>query len=116
FRDTGEMITNVDLLIGNVAGSLGETSAILIILAGIYLIYKKVASWEVMAGSFIGFIGLSTILFLAGNPSIPNPLYGVLAGGFLFGTIFMATDPITSPRTKEAKWIFGILVGVITVI
>lgn len=116
FRDTGEMLSKLDLLIGNVAGSLGETSAILIILAGIYLVYKKVASWEIMAGSFIGFVGLSSILYLAGNPTIPNPLYGVLAGGFLFGTVFMATDPITSPRTKEAKWPFGILVGIITVI
>ncbi|NLY45024.1 MAG: RnfABCDGE type electron transport complex subunit D [Tissierella sp.] len=116
FRDTGEMVPNINLLIGNVAGSLGETSAILILLAGIYLVYKKVASWEIMAGSFIGFISLSTILYLTNNPSIPNPLYGVLAGGFLFGTIFMATDPISSPKTKEAKWVFGFLVGIITVI
>lgn len=116
FRDTGEMVSKIDLLIGNITGSLGETSTILIVLAGIYLVYKKVASWEIMAGSFIGFVGLSSILYLSGNPSIPNPLYGTLAGGFLFGTIFMATDPITSPRAKEAKWVFGILVGIITVI
>ena len=116
FRDAGELVPNINLLIGNVAGSLGETSAILIILAGIYLVYKKVASWEIMLGSLIGFVGLSTILYLGGNPSIPNPLYGVLAGGFLFGTIFMATDPISSPRTKEAKWAFGFIVGIITVI
>ena len=116
FRDSGEMVPNINLLIGNVAGSLGETSAILILLAGIYLVYKKVASWEIMVGSLIGFVGLSGILYLTGNPQITNPLYGVLAGGFLFGTIFMATDPISSPRTKEAKWVFGILVGIITVI
>lgn len=116
FRDTGEMVSQVNLLAGNVPGSIGETSAILIILAGVYLIYKKVASWEIMAGSFIGFVGLSGILYFTGNASVPNPVYGMLAGGFLFGTIFMATDPISSPKTKEAKWIFGIIIGTVTVI
>src|SRR5699024_2537358 len=53
---------------------------------------------------------------LLGNPQIPNPLFGVLAGGFLFGTVFMATDPISSPKTREGKWIYGILIGAITVI
>lgn len=116
FRDTGQMEPLRNLLIGNVSGSLGETSAILIILAAIYLIYKKVAAWETMAGVLIGFTGLSSILYLVGNPQIPNPLFGILSGGFLFGMVFMATDPISSPKTKEGKWIYGILIGIITVI
>lgn len=116
FRDTGNLSSYFDLLFGNVSGSIGETSAILIILAGIYLIYKKVASWEIMAACFTGFISLSTILYLLGNPNIPNPLFGILAGGFLFGSIFMATDPISAPKTKEGKWIYGILIGIVTVI
>lgn len=116
FRDTGTMASIKDLLIGNVAGSIGETSAILIILAGIYLIYKKVASWEIMAGVFLGFGGLSSILYFMGNSQIPNPIFGILSGGFLFGTIFMATDPITAPKTKEAKWVYGVLIGIVTVI
>lgn len=116
FRDSGGMVSKLDLFIGNVTGSLGETSAILIILAGIYLIYKKVASWEIMLSTIISFIGLTSILYFIGNPSVPNPLYGLLTGGLLFGSIFMATDPVSAPKTKEAKWIFGILVGSITVI
>lgn len=116
FRETGEMVTSLKLLLGNVSGSLGETSAILIILAGIYLIYKKVAAWQTMAGVLIGFTGLSGALYLLGNPQIPNPIFGILSGGFLFGMVFMATDPISSPRTKEGKWIYGILIGVVTVI
>lgn len=116
FRDTGAISSYANLLFGNISGSIGETSAILILLAGVYLIYKKVASWEVMASCFIGFISLSSILYLMGNPNIPNPLFGILAGGFLFGAIFMATDPISAPKTKEGKWIYGILIGVITVI
>lgn len=116
FRDNGGMVPTMNLLIGNVAGSIGETSAILIILAGIYLIYKKVASWQTMAGCIVGFTGLSTILYLAGLSQVPNPLYGMIAGGFLFGTVFMATDPVSSPKTKEGRWIYGILIGVVTVI
>lgn len=116
FRETGEMVSSIKLLIGNVSGSLGETSALFIILAGIYLIYKKVAAWQTIAGVLIGFTGLSSILYLLGNPQIPNPVFGILSGGFLFGMVFMATDPISSPKTKEGKWIYGILIGIITVI
>ncbi len=116
FRETGKLTSFSELLMGNVSGSIGETSAVLIILAGIYLIYKKVASWETMAGCFVGFAGLSSILYFMGNSQIPNPIFGILAGGFLFGTIFMATDPISSPKTKEGRWIYGIIIGVVTVI
>lgn len=116
FRETGKLTSFSELLMGNVSGSIGETSAILIILAGIYLIYKNVASWETMAGCFVGFVGLSSILYFSGNSQIPNPIFGILAGGFLFGTIFMATDPISSPKTKEGRWIYGIIIGVVTVI
>lgn len=116
FRETGQMASSIKLLLGNVAGSLGETSAILIILAGVYLIYKKVAAWQTMAGVIVGFTGLSSILYFLGFAQVPNPIFGVLAGGFLFGTVFMATDPISSPKTKEGKWIYGILIGIVTVI
>lgn len=116
FRETGGLAGFTDLLFGNVSGSLGETSAILIILAGIYLIYKKVASWEIMAGTLLGFAGLSGALILLGNSEIPNLLFGMFAGGLLFGAVFMATDPISAPKTKEGKWIYGVLIGIITVI
>jgi Na+-transporting NADH:ubiquinone oxidoreductase subunit B len=116
FRETGEMTSWIKLLLGNVSGSLGETSGILIIIAGIYLLYKKVAAWQTMAGVLVGFTGLSSILYFLGNSQIPNPIFGILSGGFLFGTVFMATDPISSPKTKEGKWIYGILIGIVTVI
>lgn len=116
FRETGTTVDTIDLLIGNVAGSIGETSAILIVLAAIYLIYKKVASWQIMAGCIIGFAGLNSILYLLGVGTISNTLFAIISGGFLFGTVFMATDPISAPKTKEGKWIFGIMVGIITTI
>lgn len=116
FRDTGSLTSYTDLLMGNVSGSIGETSAILIILAGAYLVYKKVASWQIMTGVLIGFSGLSSILYYSGNKQIPSPIFGILAGGLLFGAIFMATDPISAPKTKPGKWIYGILIGIVTVI
>lgn len=116
FRDTGNLTSLRDLLIGNVSGSIGETSSILIILAGIYLVYKKVASWQIMAGVLAGFTGLSSILYLLGNSQIPSPIFGILAGGLLFGAVFMATDPISAPKTKAGKWIYGVLIGIVTVI
>lgn len=103
------------LFFGLVPGSIGETSKILIIAAAIYLVYKKVASWEIMAGSLIGFIATNFILLLT-NISVPNPLYNMMLGGFLFGTVFMATDPISAAKTKEGKWIYGIIIGLVTVL
>lgn len=116
FRETGQLISPLNMFLGKISGSLGETSAILIIIAGIYLIYKKVASWQTMAGVLIGFTGLSTILYLFGLSQVPSPIFGIFSGGLLFGTVFMATDPISSPKTKEGKWIYGILIGIVTVI
>lgn len=116
YRSTGGEVPMMELLFGNIAGSIGETSKILIILAGIYLIYKKVASWHIMAGCIAGFAGLSIILNLMGFTEVTNPIYGILSGGFLFGTVFMATDPVSSPKTKEGKIAFGILIGVVVVI
>lgn len=116
FRDSGTMLPPIDLLIGKISGSIGETSAILIILAGVYLLYTKVSAWQTMAGCFTGFLGLSTILYFVGLSQVPNPIYGLLSGGFLFATVFMATDPISSAKTKGGKWIYGIIIGAVTVI
>jgi len=116
FRETGYVEPLKNLLIGNVAGSLGETCAILIIIAGIYLLYKKVAAWQTMAAVFIGFVLTNTTFYLLGSPQIPNPIFGIFSGGFLFGMVFMATDPVSSPKTKGGKWIYGILIGIVTVV
>ena len=116
FRSTGQLTDYRSLLFGNISGSMGETSAILIILAGIYLLYTKTAAKESMLGVIIGFVGLTLTMNLIGVEQVPNPIFGLLSGGILFGAVFMATDPISSPKTKEAKWIYGILIGMITVV
>ena len=102
----------MQLIFGNVSGSMGETSVILIILVAIYLIRTKTASWRIIISVLISVIGLETILYLAGVSRFPDPIYAVLSGGILFGAVFMATDPISSPSNNQAKWVFGILVGI----
>lgn len=116
FRSTGQLTDYKSLLLGNVSGSMGETSAILIILAAVYLIYTKTAAKESMFGVIIGFLALTLTMNFMGVTQVPNPIFGLLSGGLLFGAVFMATDPISSPKTKEAKWIYGIMIGMITVI
>ncbi|SHJ29669.1 Na+-transporting NADH:ubiquinone oxidoreductase subunit B [Geosporobacter subterraneus DSM 17957] len=116
FRDSGQTTSYLNLFLGNVAGSLGETSALLILISAIYLIYTKSASWQTMTAVLLGYLTMSSSLFLMGSATVPHPLFGLLSGGLLFGTVFMATDPISSPMTVEGKWIYGILIGMTTVI
>ena len=116
YRATGEQLPFMDVLLGNTAGSIGETSALLIILAGIYLIYTKTAAKETIFSVLIGFLGMSSIFYFAGFEQVMNPLYGLLSGGILFGAVFMATDPISSPRTFEGRIVYGLLIGIVTVI
>lgn len=116
FRSTQEMLPLSDVMLGNIAGSIGETSALLIILGGIYLLYTKTAARETVIGLLSAFVITSGGLYLMGLEQIPNPIYGLLTGGLLFGAFFMATDPISSPKTKEGKYIYGAIIGIVTVI
>lgn len=105
----------VNLLIGNISGSMGETSAILIILAGVYLIYTKTASWKIMASVTASGLVFSLLFNMLGATTV-NPLFTLLSGGFLFGTVFMATDPVSAPMKDSGKIIYGILIGFITIV
>ncbi|MPW25553.1 RnfABCDGE type electron transport complex subunit D [Alkalibaculum sp. M08DMB] len=116
FNNTGELTDIYSLITGIVPGSIGETSMVLIVLGAIYLVYKKVASWQIMISSILGFLVTSTVLYYFTDVTIANPIYGMLLGGFLFGTVFMATDPISGARTKKGKWIYGSLIGIVTVL
>lgn len=116
FKESGELASYFDIITGNVSGSIGEVSAVLIILAGIYLVIKNVASKEIMISVIVGFVTMSLIFNLFGVEQVPNPLWGLFSGGILFGAVFMATDPITAPKTYLGKWIYGIMIGIITVV
>ncbi|MFH1319657.1 MAG: RnfABCDGE type electron transport complex subunit D [Bacteroidota bacterium] len=108
--------SNLHLFIGNVGGSLGEISAIALLLGGLYILIKKIISWHIpvsMIGTIIIFTG---ILWLIDSEKYADPLFHVLTGGVLLGAIFMATDMVTSPMTSKGSLIFGIGIGIITVV
>ena len=105
-----------DLLSGNVGGSLGETSAIAILLGGIFLLILKNADWRIPL-SFIGSVLiLGGIFWLLDPNQYPDPVFHLLSGGLLFGAFFMATDMVTSPITPKGGWIFGAGAGILVVI
>ncbi|MCF7792484.1 MAG: RnfABCDGE type electron transport complex subunit D [Candidatus Cloacimonetes bacterium] len=97
------------LFLGVIPGSAGETSALLILLAGIYLIITKTAKWQAILSLLFSFTIFTTIFYGM------NPLPFIISGGFMFGAIFMITDPVSMPKNKKAIWIYGILVGFLTV-
>lgn len=106
----------MDLFLGNVAGSLGETSALAIIIGAGYLFIKKYADWRIPLSYILTVAVFGGILNIT-NPGIyPSILFHMIAGGLLLGVFFMATDPITSPVTKLGRWVFGIGCGVFTVL
>jgi electron transport complex protein RnfD len=102
-------IPYLNMLVGNIAGSLGETSALLLLLGGIYLIFAKVIDWRI-PGSFLGTIILLSLVFQK------DPLFQLLAGGVFLGAFFMATDWVTSPVTPMGRIYFGIGCGTITML
>ena len=115
FNKEGIMTDYLRLFFGNIAGSLGETSALLIIVAAIYLIVTKTASWKIIVSTIGSFAVLGSILYFTGVIQT-DPLFSVLSGGFLFAAVFMATDPISAPKQEVSKIIYGILIGVIALI
>ena len=104
-----------DILFGAYPGSAGESAIILIVLAAIYLIVTKTASWQIMLSTLIGG-AIPTVAFYLAGINTSSPLSLLLSGGFLFGLVFMATDPVSAPRDTTAQYIFGLLIGVICVV
>ncbi len=114
-----------DLFMGFIPGSIGETSKIAILIGAIILIYAGIASWKVMVSGVVGVLLTGLLLnWLAPDPTGGNPnyymmmpaYYHLLMGGFAFGIVFMATDPVTAAQTERGKWICGLLIGVMVVI
>jgi len=123
----GEVATNggtdttfFDAFMGFIPGSVGETSTLCILIGAAILLCTGVASWKTMLSVFVG--GALTALALnlwgpADNAAAQLPWYmHLVLGGFAFGAVFMATDPVTSPRTEKGKWIYGLLIGFMAII
>jgi electron transport complex protein RnfD len=107
---------NLGLLIGNASGSLGEISAIALILGGLFLLYKRIISWHIPFSFIASFMLIVTLYwFYAPDKTLP-PMTHLLSGGLLLGAIFMATDMVTSPVTKNGQLIFGVGCGVLTAV
>ncbi len=112
-RDGG--IPNITgLLLGTRSGSLGESSGILIIAAALYLLYTKTASWRSMGATLTGYLAAQTFLYSFGLGA--NPLYGIFSGSLLFISVFMVTDPVSSPKKNNSLFAYGILIGLSVVL
>jgi Na+-transporting NADH:ubiquinone oxidoreductase subunit B len=115
-----EQWTWMQAFMGNIPGSIGETSTLLVLLGGAFLLVMRIAAWRVVAGVFLGMFLLSGLFNLVGsdsNPAFATPWHWHLVmGGFAFGMMFMATDPVSSAMTNGGKWAFGILAGAMTVL
>lgn len=108
---TGEAVALPDLFLGNTAGVIGGTSALLVILGGVYLLRTKTANYRIVASALAGFLLTQTLLFLAGTPRAAAPVPALLAGSALIGFVFYATDPVSAPNTQPARWMYGAFIG-----
>lgn len=113
-------MTWMDAFIGRLPGSVGEVSALAILMGGALLLYTRIASWRIILGVMIGMVGLSTLFNIIGSAT--NPMFAMpwhwhlVLGGFAFGMIFMATDPVSASMTNIGKIWFGVLIGVMVVL
>ena len=105
----------MDCFIGNIGGCIGETSVILLVIGGIYLLARKVISWHIPV-AYIGTVALLSLLFPMGNDPFAWCGYQLCTGGLMLGAIFMATDYVTSPLTKMGQLVYGIGCGALTVL
>jgi Na+-transporting NADH:ubiquinone oxidoreductase subunit B len=113
----GNTISSMDMFLGFIPGSIGETSTLAILLGAAILIFTGIGSWKTMLSVFIGGAGMAALFNVFGTTAAMNvsPLDHLLLGGFAFGAVFMATDPVTSARTETGKYIYGLLIGVMAI-
>lgn len=115
---TGHALNYWDMFLGLIPGSIGETSKLAILLGAIVMIVFGVASWKTMVSVFVGGIATAFLInqFAVNAVMEVTPLEHILLGGFAFGAVFMATDPVTSARTESGKWVYGFFIGVIAIL
>lgn len=114
----GEAYTTWDKFLGTIPGSIGETSTLAILLGALFLIYVGVGSWKIIFSVFAGGAVMGLILnFFGGNALMEMPFWEhLILGGFAFGAVYMATDPVSATQTEKGKWIYGFLIGVFAIL
>jgi Na+-transporting NADH:ubiquinone oxidoreductase subunit B len=114
----GQPLSELKMFLGFMPGSIGETSVIAILLGAAILLYTGIASWKTMFSVFVGGAVTAALFNLIGTTvaMTVSPLDHLLLGGFAFGAVFMATDPVTSARTETGKYVYGFLIGVMAIV
>ena len=117
----GEMsISWWSAFLGTIPGSMGETSVLACLIGAVILIATGIGSWRIMAGVCIGALAFSSLLYIVGSDTNPMfqvpPWWHFVLGGFAFGTVFMATDPVSASMTETGKWFYGGLIGAMTIL
>jgi len=110
-----------DAFLGFIPGSIGETSTLACLFGLMFLLITGIANWRIVAGCLIGLLGAGSVLMLLQGPDLPAvfslpPYWHAVLGGFAFGTVFMATDPVSASATQTGRWIYGILIGILVVL
>jgi electron transport complex protein RnfD len=112
----GAVSTNMQLLLGQMGGSLGEISAIALLLGGLYMLFKKIITWHIPVAYFGSAFILAGILWLADPSQYADPLFHMVTGGMMLGVFYMATDYVSSPVSAKGQLIFGVGAGVLTIL
>lgn len=110
-----QLPATTDMLLGNIGGSLGEISALFLILGGLYMLFKKVITWHIPVSVIVSVAAIAAIFWMVDPQNYINPVYHVLTGGLMLGAIYMATDMVSSPMTPKGQIIYGVGIGVITI-
>ena len=105
-----------DLMTGKTTGCIGETSGLLLILGGVYLLLRRDLDWRIPTAILASVAAFSSLLFVIDPRQYPGPLFTLFSGGLLIGAIYMATDPVSSPITPKGAWFFGIGIGLLVVL
>lgn len=109
-----------DAFIGLIPGSIGETSTLACLIGAVILIATGIGSWRIMVSVAAGMVGVSLLFNIVGSSTNPmfavNPLWHMVLGGFAFGTVFMATDPVSAAITKKGKYFYGLMIGILVVL
>jgi Na+-transporting NADH:ubiquinone oxidoreductase subunit B len=114
-KATGEHAGYAALFFGTIPGSIGETSALLILLAAVYLLVTKTANWRLMLSTLVTFLAVDSVLYFTGVIKA-DPLSALLGGATLFAIVFMVTDPISAPQNNKARFLYGALIAVASIV